>query len=170
MLFQQVSMRKSSVALCRHVTVALVALAAAAVTPGGALQAQHENSALIAATTVPSGARFALVLDGVEIGSFTQFVSMVDPSTSAPSMAISLMGGQSQGSEMWAWHESVLLGDIVAARKSCVIITYDGTGKPIRRHTLRNAWPAKYTGLSTSSGRTLKAEAITIVHEGFEIQ
>ena len=170
MSIQQVSMRKSNVALYRYVTVAVMAFAAAGVAAGGALQAQHESSALIAAATVPSGARFALVLDGVEIGSFTQFVSMVDPSTSAPSQAISLSGGQTQGPQMWAWHEAVLMGDIVAARKSCSIIAYDASGKPVRRHTFRNAWPAKYTGVSTSGGRTLRTEGITIVHEGFEIQ
>lgn len=114
-----------------------------------------------------SAARFAITVDGYEIASFTRFESLVDPSGGDTARMMSLSGGQSQGIEMAAWHEAVLLGDIVAARKSCSIVMYNEKGTPIKTYHLQRAWPAKYTGVSTS--RALRPEAVVIVYEGLTI-
>ena len=44
-----------------------------------------------------------------------------------------LKRGKNSSMELWAWHEAVLQGNIVAARKSCSLIMYNTDGKPVAR-------------------------------------
>jgi hypothetical protein len=133
---------------------------------GGAVHAE-QGSFASAERTALRAARFGISIDGVEVASFTKFDSMVDPSSAAPSRAMTLSGGIGDTTKLTAWHEAVLVGDIVAARKSCSIVMYDADGSPIKRYHLEQAWPAKYTGVST--GGTLRPEAIVIVYESMRI-
>lgn len=86
-------------------------------------------------------ATFALVVDGKEIGVFTQLLSEADLTTST-NRTITLAGGRTEGMEIAAWHELVILGD-VAARKNASIVLYDPKGTPVSTYHFTNAWPTK---------------------------
>ena len=101
--------------LCMRSVVAAMAIAGT-VLASGAAQAQDVSSSDGRAPI--TAARFAIVIDGHEIASFTRFDSMVDPSTSAPSQAISLTGGHTYSPEINSWHEAALVGRMDVARKS----------------------------------------------------
>lgn len=130
---------------------------------------------VIAAANAPNGvaraqvsaARFGLTIDGVQIASFSRFDSLVDAAATGGTQAMSLTGGHGYFPQMAAWHELVILGDVAAARKSCVVVVYNQAGAPIARYHLENAWPAKYTGASTNGLRT---EGVVLVYETARVE
>ncbi len=68
--------------------------------------------------------------------------------------------------ELWAWHEAVRNGDIVAARKSCSLVMYGYDGKPVARYHCENAWPAKIAiGALKAGANEMLMESVTIVCE-----
>jgi phage tail-like protein len=118
-------------------------------------------------------AKFALVVDGVELGVFTQLISTADLETGAARPTIALMGGQTQNKniEMAAWHELVILGDVAAARRKVSIIVYGTSGNPANTYALKNAWPAKLTlGNAGEPKGDVAVEGIVLTHEGFEVE
>jgi phage tail-like protein len=71
--------------------------------------------------------------------------------------------------ELWAWHESVVHGDIVGARKSGSIVMYGYDGTPVARYHFHDGWPAKIaiSPLKAGSSEVLMEE-VTIVCEWLE--
>jgi len=145
--------------------------------PGG-LAANQPNDALTAA-------RFSITIDGYEIASFSElggittevepvkFLESSDkeiilkqlPGTYKPATII-LKRGKNQSMELWAWHEAVLNGDIVAARKSCSLVMYNFDGKPVARYHMMHAWPSKLEiGALKAGASEVLMETVTIVCE-----
>jgi phage tail-like protein len=148
--------------------------------PGG-LGPQQPNDALTAA-------RFSITIDGYEIASFSELsgitteVESVDflestdkevvfkklPGRRRPPTLV-LKRGKNNGMELWAWHEAVLLGDIVAARKSCSLVMYNYDGKPVARYHLTDAWPNKLeVGALKAGASEVLMETVTIVCENIQ--
>jgi phage tail-like protein len=132
-----------------------------------------------------TAARFSVTIDGYEIASFSELagitteVKPVDflessdkevifkklPGTRLPPTII-LKRGKNAGMELWAWHEAVLNGDIVAARKSASLVMYNTDGKPVARYHMENAWPAKIEiGALKAGASEVLMETVTIVCE-----
>lgn len=145
--------------------------------PAG-LSPQQPNDALTAA-------RFSLTIDGYEIASFSELgginteVEVVDflessdkevvfkklPGKCKPPHLI-LKRGKNASMELWAWHEAVINGDIVAARKSCSLVMYNYDGKPVARYHCEHAWPAKIEiGALKAGASEVLMETVTIVCE-----
>src|SRR3954447_5127985 len=145
--------------------------------PGG-LGPQQPNDALTAA-------RFSITIDGYEIASFSELqgitteVEAVDflestdrevvfkklPGKRKPPTVV-LKRGKNNSMELWAWHEAVLLGDIVAARKSCSLVMYNYDGKPVARYHMEHAWPAKLEiGALKAGASEVLMETVTLVCE-----
>jgi phage tail-like protein len=145
--------------------------------PGG-LAANQPNDALTAA-------RFSITIDGYEIASFSElggittevepvkFLESSDkeiilkqlPGTYKPATII-LKRGKNQSMELWMWHEAVLNGDIVAARKSCSLVMYNFDGKPVARYHMMHAWPSKLEiGALKAGASEVLMETVTIVCE-----
>ena len=60
----------------------------------------------------------------------------------------------------------MLLGNIVAARKSCSLIMYNYDGAPVARYHLENAWPSKLEVSALKAGASeVLMETVTIVCE-----
>ncbi|HTI20378.1 MAG TPA: phage tail protein, partial [Kutzneria sp.] len=77
-----------------------------------------------------------------------------------------LKRGKNSSMELWAWHEAVLNGDIVAARKSCSLVMYSTDGKPVARYHLEHAWPAKLEiGALKAGASEVLMETVTLVCE-----
>ena len=116
-----------------------------------------------AASPALEAARFSLTIDGVEIASFSELAEV------APGKLV-LRRGSATSKAIFAWHQSVVEGQI-AARKDATIVMYDTGGRPVARYHLENAWPSKLEigGLKSDSNE-VAIEGITLCHEGFEIQ
>lgn len=132
-----------------------------------------------------TAARFSVVIDGYEIASFSELsgitteVEPVDYMSSSdkeiifkklPGKAkpptIVLRRGKTAGVELWSWHQAVLLGDIVGARKSCSLVMYSFDGTPVARYYLQDAWPCKIEIGALKAGTSeILMETVTIVCE-----
>ena len=132
-----------------------------------------------------TAARFSITIDGYEIASFAELLGITTeveavelmestdkavvlkklPGKTKPPTLV-LKRGKNTSMELWAWHEAVLNGDIVAARKSCSLVMYSTDGKPVARYHLEHAWPAKLEigGLKAGASEVLM-ETVTLVCE-----
>ncbi|WP_188316761.1 phage tail protein [Solihabitans fulvus] len=145
------------------------------------LGANQPNDAITAA-------RFSITIDGYEIAQFSELTGIVTevvpvdfmessekevifkklPGNRKPP-TITLKRGKNTGMELWAWHQSVLNGDIVAARKSCSLVMYNSDGRPVARYHLSNAWPAKIEiGALKAGSNEVLTESVVIVCENLE--
>ncbi|MFJ3977819.1 phage tail protein [Streptomyces sp. NPDC090021] len=132
-----------------------------------------------------TAARFSITIDGYEIASFSELsgitteVEPVDylssndkeiifkklPGKAKPPTVV-LRRGKSGGMELWAWHQSVLTGNITGARKSCSLVMYSFDGQPVARYYLSHAWPSKLEIGSLKAGATeVLMETVTLVCE-----
>jgi len=132
-----------------------------------------------------TAARFSIVIDSYQIASFSELIGIsteVEPvelleSTEKEVMLKKLPGkrkpptltlkrGKNQSMELWLWHEAVLMGDIVAARKSCSLVMYSTDGTAVARYHLEMAWPSKLEvgGLKAGASEVL-FETVTLVCE-----
>ncbi|GAB3459408.1 phage tail protein [Actinophytocola sediminis] len=132
-----------------------------------------------------TAARFSITIDGYEIAAFSELqgittevepVELLEstdnevilkklPGKAKPATLV-LKRGKNSSMELWAWHEAVLMGDIVAARKSCSLVMYDTAGKPVARYHLEHAWPSKLEiGALKAGSSEVLMETVTIVSE-----
>lgn len=135
-----------------------------------------------------TAARFSVTIDGYEIASFSElagittevkpvdFLESTDkevifkklPGQRTPPTIV-LKRGKNAGMELWAWHEAVLNGDIVAARKSASLVMYNTDGKPVARYHMEHAWPAKIEiGALKAGASEVLMETVTIVCESLQ--
>jgi phage tail-like protein len=132
-----------------------------------------------------TASRFSIVIDGYQIASFSELVGItteVEPvelleSTDKEVMMKKLPGktkpptltlkrGKNQSMELWLWHEAVLMGDIMAARKSCSLVMYATDGTPVARYHLEMAWPSKLeVGALKAGASEVLMETVTLVCE-----
>jgi phage tail-like protein len=132
-----------------------------------------------------TASRFSVTIDGYEIAAFSELqgittqVDVVDflestdkdvllkklPGKRLPPTVV-LKRGKNNSMELWTWHESVLMGDMAAARKSCSLVMYNTDGRPVARYHMENAWPSKIEigGLRAGASEVLM-ESVTIVCE-----
>lgn len=59
-------------------------------------------------------------------------------------MRIVLERPVTRGMEMAAWYESTAEGQTSALRHNATLVFYDGSGTPVLKFYLQNAWPAEY--------------------------
>ena len=120
------------------------------------------SQAVLAQSDDDAGARFAIVIDGFEITSFSELVGIVSepvpvaylesndrevyynqlPGKLKPPM-VALKHGKNGSMQLWAWHEAVRKGTMEAARRSCSLVIHNAEGRPIVKYRLVKAWPAK---------------------------
>jgi phage tail-like protein len=137
----------------------------------------------MAENTPITAARFSITVDGYEIASFSELagirteiktVEFVESGEkgliqrnlpSNPVLAqITLKRAQTQDPQMWSWHEAARFGEMGAARRSCSLVMYDASGKPVARYHLENAWPAKIElGALRAGSSEVLTETITLV-------
>jgi phage tail-like protein len=144
----------------------------------GGLGPNQPNDALTAA-------RFSIVIDGCTIASFSELSGIsteVEAVTFRESSdkevitkllpgvegwgKLTLKRGSNSSMELWLWHQAVLSGDMVAARKSCSLVMYNTDGKAVARYHLEHAWPSKLEVGSLKAGASeVLMETVTIVCE-----
>ncbi len=136
-----------------------------------------------------SASRFSITIDGYEIAQFSELtgittevdvIDMHENSQSGGNILRKLPGkrrpptivlkrGKSTSMELWSWHEAVMHGDIVGARKSGSIVMYAFDGTPVARYHFHDGWPSKISigGLKAGASEVLMEE-VTIVCEWLE--
>lgn len=154
--------------MLRCTTIAAIGVLLTVFTHAVPLRAQQAAARASKPNEAINASRFGISVDGVQIGVFAQLVSEADLGTGEGGRAITLTGGQTQGIEMAAWHELVILGDVAAARKSATIIMYDSSGSPVKTYHLVNAWPSK---VYLESGRgEFKMATVMLMYESLRVQ
>ena len=126
-------------------------------------------------------ARFSLTIDGVEIAQFSDAAisSEVEPVEVGEQTGDTLFLKKLPGKQipptvtltrslnkdvsMSAWHQSVVEGQLAAARKDCTITTVDSSGDAVARYHLESAWPSKIeiSGLKAGASEVLY-ETVTL--------
>ena len=150
-------MTRSTQSFRRGATAGLVFLGLLLAAP---VQAQRDSP--IAAS------RFSISVDGVQIGMFSQLTSEAGGATGAAKF-MTLAGGRTQGMEMAAWHELVILGDVAAARKNATVVMYNTSGRPVRTYHLTNAWPSKLSLDGMQRGQ-LRAATVMLIYETLRVE
>lgn len=114
---------------------------------------------------IPTVTSFGIAADGREIASFDaapalrrpDAVEVVElrgaytlriPAVKDAALQLALSRARDRHStassmELWLWHEAVLTGDVVAARKSCSLVLYDQARAPVARYVMQSCWPSK---------------------------
>jgi phage tail-like protein len=132
-----------------------------------------------------TASRFSITIDGYEIASFSELqgittsVEVVEQYESSDKSIIHkkypgrinppqivLKRGKTMGMELWSWHESVLMGDMGGARRSCSLVMYGSDGRPVARYHLEHAWPSKIEiGALKAGASEVLMETVTLVCE-----
>ncbi len=135
-----------------------------------------------------SSLRFAVAVDGINYGAFTEFTL---PSLQIETQEIkeggqnsfahklpvrvtvgsaTLRHGVSTDFSLLNWYMDMLRGDIAAATRQVTVVMYDVGYLPLMTWTFRNAYPVKWGGPSFKSDTSSVAiEELEFVHHGFEI-
>jgi phage tail-like protein len=80
---------------------------------------------------------------------------------------ITLKWGMTDDAELYAWHRSVVQGDI--QRKNGSIVVLNRKGEETARWNFVRAWPSKWTGPELNAeGNDVAIETLEIAHEGIE--
>jgi phage tail-like protein len=132
-----------------------------------------------------SASRFSLVVDGVQIATFSELSGMssdieaseywetkgdavnvkkVAGKTHPPT--VTLKRGMNGSLELWSWHEAVRTGSLAAARRSCSLVMSNAEGQVVARYWLEKAWPSKIelAGLKAGASEALM-ETVTLTAE-----
>jgi phage tail-like protein len=132
-----------------------------------------------------TASRFSVTIDGYEIASFSELqgittsVEIVDQFESSDREVINkklpgrknppqivLKRGKTNSMELWTWHEAVLGGNMLEARRSCSLVMYAPDGKPVARYHMEHAWPAKIEiGALKAGASEVLMETVTLVCE-----
>lgn len=136
------------------------------------------------------GFQFSLTVDGVDgyftevsgIGSENAVVTHKVVTEAAKEVTLQVPGriewgeitfkrGLTADFEFWTWRESVITGDMAAARKDVSIVMYDRSYAPVVTWNATNAWPSKLSGPTIAAdSNDFAIEEMTIVHEGLTRQ
>jgi phage tail-like protein len=140
-------------------------------------------------TSAPNGAltvaRFSLTVDGVEIGQFSELggiSSEIAPAETSGEMlslkklpgqrkppTVTLKRGKNKDMGIFAWHQSVAEGQLVAARKSCTLTMYAPDGTAVARYHLESAWPSKVEiGALKAGANEVLYETVTLTCEDIQ--
>jgi phage tail-like protein len=127
-----------------------------------------------------TAARFSLTIDGVEIAQFSELVGILSEAgsddlagrilkklpgkTKPPTVA--LRRALTADTQIAAWHDAALDGELSAARKSATLVMYATDGNPVAKFHLESAWPAKLEiGALGAERDDVLYEAVTLACE-----
>jgi phage tail-like protein len=82
---------------------------------------------------------------------------------------VTLGRGLTDSRDLYDWWSAVASGK--ADRRAAAIVLLDGERNPVRRWTLREAWPARYAVSALDAGTSgLVIETLELAHEGFGLE
>jgi phage tail-like protein len=83
---------------------------------------------------------------------------------------VTLKRGKSKDMGIFAWHQSVVEGQLAAARESCTLTMYATDGTATAKYYLESAWPSKVeiSGLKAGASEVLY-ETVTLTFDDIQI-
>ena len=135
-----------------------------------------------------TAARFALVIDGTEIATFTELQGLTSevevaeysatsdkevvlkrlPGKAKPP-SVTLKGWYDDTPTLWAWHVAARSQGLTVARQSCALVMFGADGKPVARYHLEGAWPSKIEIAGLKAGATERLQqTVTLVAEAIQ--
>jgi phage tail-like protein len=127
----------------------------------------------VSASGAITAARFSLMIEGVDIASFSELAGITSEADDAGPLLRKLPGKRTPptvtlrraltaDTQLAAWHETAV-SDPSAARKSTTLVIYNTRGEPVARYHLENAWPSKLeVGFQPGGGDRVLYETITL--------
>ena len=139
----------------------------------GAIGVTAAVTVLAAETVGLVAERYALLVDGREMASFSELQGItttvtLDPATGARTKYgdIVLKRGMTSGLEMNSWLEAAQAGNMNAARKNASLVMYSTRGSPVARYHLEAAWPSKIEiGALKAGASEVLMETVTLTAE-----
>ena len=131
--------------------------------------------------------RFAVEINGTRVGGFSEvtglevrtevdehreggvndYVHKIAKETRYPN--VTLKRGITDKTDLWDWHQQVVLGDI--ERKTISVVVLDVVGREKWRLVFRDAYPVKWNGTDlNATGNTVFVESIELAHHGMTKQ
>jgi phage tail-like protein len=135
-----------------------------------------------------TAARFSLTLDGMEIAQFSELAGIMSEVAPVDLMetngdqlflkklpgmrkppTVTLKRGKNKDMGVFAWHQSVVEGQLAAARRSVTLTMYATDGTATAKYYLENAWPSKVeiSGLKAGASEVLY-ETVTLTCEDIQ--
>jgi phage tail-like protein len=131
--------------------------------------------------------RFAVEINGTRVGGFSEvtglevrtevdehreggvndYVHKIAKETRYPNLT--LKRGITDKTDLWDWHQQIVLGDI--ERKTISVVVLDSVGREKWRLVFRDAYPVKWNGTDlNATGNTVFVESIELAHHGMTKQ
>ena len=100
-------------------------------------------------------------------GGVNDYVHKIAKETRYPN--VTLKRGITDKTDLWDWHQQVVLGDV--ERKSVAVVVLDVTGREKWRLVFRDAYPVKWNGTDlNATGNTVFVESVEFAHHGMTKQ
>jgi T4-like virus tail tube protein gp19 len=111
---------------------------------------------------------FSLTIDGVEIAQFSELAGISSSVEDTPA-TVTLRRGKNKDMSVFAWHQSVVEGQLMSARRNATLTMYDRDGTAAARYYLESAWPSKVeiSGLKAGASEVLY-ETVTLTAEDIQ--
>jgi T4-like virus tail tube protein gp19 len=112
--------------------------------------------------------RFSLTIDGVEIAQFSELAGISSAVERKPA-TVTLKRGKSNDMGLFAWHQSVVEGQLAAARNSTTLTMYAPDGAATGGYYLESAWPSEVaiSGLKAGASEVLY-ETVTLTADDIQ--
>lgn len=102
-------------------------------------------------------------VDEYREGGLNDYVHKIAKETRYPNLT--LKRGITDKTNLWDWHQQVVLGDV--ERKQVSVVVLDETGKEKWRFIFNEAYPVKWNGTDlNASGNTVFVESVELAHHG----
>jgi phage tail-like protein len=102
-------------------------------------------------------------VDEYREGGLNDYVHKIAKETRYPNLT--LKRGITDKTNLWDWHQRVVLGDV--ERKQVSVVVLDETGKEKWRFIFNEAYPVKWNGTDlNASGNTVFVESVELAHHG----
>jgi phage tail-like protein len=127
--------------------------------------------------------RFAVEINGVRVGGFSEVTGLevrteVDEQREGGTnnyvhkiaketryQNLTLKRGITDKTDLWAWHQQIVQGEIV--RKQVSVILLDSLGAEKWRWIFEQAYPVKWNGTDlNATGNTVLVESVELAHHG----
>ncbi len=102
-------------------------------------------------------------IDEQREGGVNDYVHKIAKETRYPNLT--LKRGITDKTDLWAWHQKVVGGEV--ERKSVAVVLLDSLGEEKLRWIFRDAYPVKWNGTDLSAaGNTVFVESVELAHHG----
>ena len=125
------------------------------------------NSTRVGGFSEITGLEVRTEVDEQREGGVNDYVHKIAKETRYPNLT--LKRGITDKTDLWDWHQQVVLGEI--QRKTVSVVVLDVQGQEKWRLIFRDAYPVKWNGTDlNATGNTVFVESVELAHHGMTKQ